>query len=487
MYGYVLGQKYIVVSHDDGLTWKPVNDNHPFPLTPGASKIYIEDMAFDHVNRFLYIITKQMEVYQVNFLKINVSSGEWSDLTSNVPVDLLSNNVYTLKSCAVDPHFTNLIYLGAAGESFICTNSVSRSLDGGKTWEVISTNSEVSVTRNDYENGESHGDEVTVLRVNYTSGQVLRGTMCYGFWILSPPYDRAETKEKVTFHKIVFETNGGDHLSPVFIANRRYMPKIIPVKAQNKFIGWFTDESLTEIFDYNNTKICNSTKLYAKWEPAFSVTYMDGDNVVAVEYQETEEHLHPPNPQEHDGYTFAAYFYSKDATKDFNPFEKLTKNITVYAAYYKHVADAEKIKSSSFDYAGYIRDDYQIVFPTNNEDEWKCDIDAEVENRIVPFEAVKSPGTFVVSLEMDTKFRGGVTKSDYIGNYGSVVRDTFTDSLESYERTVGSTRTKIIHTQTDYNYILIQYYHDGSSLNWRTTRETIYLVEIESENLVFNI
>ena len=80
-----------------------------------------------------------------------------------------------------------------------------RSLDRGLTWEIVSTDPNVGIYRN-YD--ETFGHEPTTIRINYTNGDLLVGTMCLGMYKLSPPYDKKLIKSFVTFHNVIFETNG---------------------------------------------------------------------------------------------------------------------------------------------------------------------------------------------------------------------------------------------------------------------------------------
>lgn len=69
---------------------------------------------------------------------------------------------------------------------------------------------------------------------------------------------------------ISFETNGGDPIVPVTILYGEQLSETIPVKINEQFIGWYTDESLTMAFDYS-TQLYDNTTLYARWGDSFEI------------------------------------------------------------------------------------------------------------------------------------------------------------------------------------------------------------------------
>lgn len=67
-------------------------------------------------------------------------------------------------------------------------------------------------------------------------------------------------------HTITFNTNGGSNIPPTEIEKGQKLTKPAdPIREGYKFIGWYSDEGLTEEFDFN-TEITENITLYAKWE-----------------------------------------------------------------------------------------------------------------------------------------------------------------------------------------------------------------------------
>ncbi|KAH0787882.1 pA14 domain protein [Histomonas meleagridis] len=486
IYGQKIGDPYVIVSYDEGITWKKVNENNPFPDKWGSECTFkVFDMSFDQVNRLLYVIYYTKGKYDSkDMVCIDVDSGNVTFLTDNIPTDYRGSR--RIDTCVVDPHYTDLIYIGGSGDYFLNDKSVLRSLDRGKTWEVINTNSE-----NDQNLLGSYGHQVYTIRINYTNGEVLLGSSCYGFYKLSPPYDPNGLNEKVTYHKIVYVTNGGEEIQSDFIANRRFLRPITPTKNGFVFLGWYKDEELSEPFDFENTHITNSIKLYAKWRQSFSVTFIDIDGkLIGKVTQDNEEPIQQIDPPSHRGYVFANYFYDKDITKEFDHMIVLDEDITLYAGYYK--TQNETIYPNSDDYNGYLefRSDNVCVpvFLYDNETKYKCDIDEEVKNRIVPFIDMEYPKNYLITMKMDTRFRGGVTATNRLRKWWQFSGTVFVNKYDvNGNVSVGRTQTQVVNTTKDCRSILVFYYSEEGNSNWKEIRNTIQLNEIVDRNILFEL
>ncbi len=75
--------------------------------------------------------------YQAQYIyKYDIQKDESTCL--NIPKDN-KRGYMRLKSIAVDPNSTGVIYVGGAGDYFNCSTGLVRSIDGGKTWKVLTT------------------------------------------------------------------------------------------------------------------------------------------------------------------------------------------------------------------------------------------------------------------------------------------------------------------------------------------------------------
>ena len=83
---------------------------------------------------------------------------------------------------------------------------------------------------------------------------------------------------------VSFETNGGSHIAVQYV---NYKGKISkpgnPVKSGYDFSGWYGDETLTTVWDFDNDTVTESIELYAKWIPvSYAISYdLAGGNPAA--------------------------------------------------------------------------------------------------------------------------------------------------------------------------------------------------------------
>jgi uncharacterized repeat protein (TIGR02543 family) len=68
---------------------------------------------------------------------------------------------------------------------------------------------------------------------------------------------------------VSFESNGGTPVDSQFIRSGSYAtePDPPPTKSGYEFGGWFTNRSLSTVFDFSNTPISANERLHAKWIP----------------------------------------------------------------------------------------------------------------------------------------------------------------------------------------------------------------------------
>lgn len=149
----------LVVSRDGGTTWQKAAD---LPAD-------VSDMAWDEKRQRLYIAAS-----------LNAYSWEGGRLTQLMPpVDQLGSR--RIRSVAVDPVNSDVVYLGSAANIYTSSTSVQRSLDGGKTWQNLTMNSPLSEGKLD------GGREALVVRVHPKTRRLYVSTSCFGLWTHSAP------------------------------------------------------------------------------------------------------------------------------------------------------------------------------------------------------------------------------------------------------------------------------------------------------------
>lgn len=474
LFGHVCESQEIIVSYDDGITWKPVvllpnNTKSNIP-----SKMNVIDMSFDQVNKYLYAIVRTTCQWSwSSFYQINIADGNITDLYHKLPRN--RNNVVEMRTCIVDPYYTDLIYLGGSGNYYTNENSLMRSLDRGLTWEIVSTDPNVGIYRN-YD--ETFGHEPTTIRINYTNGDLLVGTMCLGMYKLSPPYDKKLIKSFVTFHNVIFETNGGDKLDPIKIGHRRFLRPVVPTRKWYTFVNWYTDPKLKNVF-VNDTRITSSIKLYAKWVRSYTVTYMDGYKAVSIVSQDngnwTLDYVEPP---EHSGYVFADYYYDREGKTRFENWVNLTHDIMVYAGYYKIAEGAKKVLPDEEDYNGYIDirkegTEYVPVF------DGKVDLEQQTNNRIAGFLSLDKSSKYLISMKMDNVFTCAFTRKERINKWWACQGEGFSDQRTWNEQSSYIHRFAILSSDNKEDCLLVQYYDINGKMHWKDIRKTLFVVKIE--------
>lgn len=78
-------------------------------------------------------------------------------------------------------------------------------------------------------------------------------------------------------YTVSFDTDGGSTVESqtVVTGNKATKPAVNPTKKGYNFVGWYTDNTYTTEFDFENTIITDNTTIYAKFEDA-SIFKLDG-------------------------------------------------------------------------------------------------------------------------------------------------------------------------------------------------------------------
>ncbi|WP_320973288.1 InlB B-repeat-containing protein, partial [Enterocloster bolteae] len=75
-------------------------------------------------------------------------------------------------------------------------------------------------------------------------------------------------------YSVTFETNGGDSIDGIKVTKGDVLSDLpIPEKADDEFLGWYTDAALTQKY-ISESKIVKDTVLYARWKSSDIVDYL---------------------------------------------------------------------------------------------------------------------------------------------------------------------------------------------------------------------
>lgn len=176
----------VVVSYDNGDTWELVTKSK---FSSGSVSETIYDLAYDHVNNYIYAVVR--ETYS------NKDGSTWGieriykyDINTDncirieIPRDT-ERGFMRIKTIAVDPKSTSVIYVGCSGDYFSSSVGLVRSIDGGKNWQVLTTANNPNYTA--WTNNQG-GYEVSCIAVHPKTGEVWLASGCYGHSKMNPPY-----------------------------------------------------------------------------------------------------------------------------------------------------------------------------------------------------------------------------------------------------------------------------------------------------------
>ena len=171
----------IMVSYDDGATWKKYCDvKIPDDLAHTPEQTEIWDIAYDGIGNILYYVSGNGSSGK-HFCK--VENGVTTELTQRLNSDPELGISFQL--CAVDPNYSGIVYVGGYANRYSNPNGVQRSTDGGKTFQTLSTSgTQDSIVTT----GIAGGIEPYDLLVHPESGELWVAQGCNGWAKLPPPY-----------------------------------------------------------------------------------------------------------------------------------------------------------------------------------------------------------------------------------------------------------------------------------------------------------
>jgi uncharacterized repeat protein (TIGR02543 family) len=137
----------------------------------------------------------------------------------------------------------------------------------------------------------------------------------------------------VNTYQIIFETNEGKVISPLEKSYGQELEQM-PLAQRDgyDFIGWFLDEALNEPLNLN-TMPAHDLHLYAKWASALiTLSFDTGGGTIIDDIMESpgDPFIEPLEPVK-EGYVFAGWFQSLDATELYQFDVIPNQSITLYA------------------------------------------------------------------------------------------------------------------------------------------------------------
>ncbi|MHC5226801.1 InlB B-repeat-containing protein [Enterococcus sp. LJL99] len=150
-------------------------------------------------------------------------------------------------------------------------------------------------------------------------------------------------------YPVDFNSNGGSIVpSQSIVENATVIKPNDPTKEGYTFVGWYVDEALTQLFDFN-TPITQAMTLYAKWTKnvlpveKYPVDFnSNGGSIVPSQSIVENATVIKPNDPTKEGYTFAGWYVDEALTQLFDFNTPITQATTLYAKWTKNVLPVEK-------------------------------------------------------------------------------------------------------------------------------------------------
>ena len=139
-------------------------------------------------------------------------------------------------------------------------------------------------------------------------------------------------------YTVTFDTKGGNTIAPVTVKEGEKVtePTTAPTKEGFTFDGWYTDDTYTTKYNFENAVTKNIT-LYAKWNEVvvqkYTVTFdTKGGNAIApVTVKEGEKVSEPSSLPTKEGFTFDGWYQDVTLNTKFDFNTSVVSNLTLYA------------------------------------------------------------------------------------------------------------------------------------------------------------
>lgn len=467
----------IVVSYNNGDNWKKLSTDH-WNNSNRLKEQTILDLAYDQVNNYAYAVVQSIITdgndANKTYTKEEIYKYDITNKTStklNIPVDN-DRGYMRLKSIAVDPNSTSVIYVAGAGDYYSSSTGLIRSIDGGNTWSVLTTANNEKYPSKATNQG---GYEVSNVRVNPYDGRVLIACGCYGYETFDPPYDSNLLKHTAPQNHTIKYMYNDKQIKEVTLKNNEKHEFIYDVDGLT-FVNWYKDKELTQEFP-NGSNIYESMTLYAKMKKSIKLKFYDRNKLLwkidLDEFNKGDEKQIPTR----EGYVFAGW-YSDSELNIKADFSNITSNTNLYAGWYKVIKDVFDINKK--DIGNYIKySNYTI------QDAKEVDNATKVDDRCIHM-AIDKNSTYFITFKMDNRFRLGMRKNSFTYWPWNPVLEPYIDEKDiNGKKSINEYVYKTIETK-DYTDLLIYYYSSNGSRDFMDIKNTFKIYKIENQNVKDN-
>ncbi|MGN0179556.1 MAG: hypothetical protein ACI4DY_08970 [Monoglobaceae bacterium] len=183
LFGVAGDMNQVVMSKDDGKTWEVLIRRTTADL--GEDAPYVSGMAYDYKRGDLYVAAVK------GLFRININTRTSEKVAINA--DSHTKEARAGNVC-IDMYDPDIIYVTANMNNYNYDASVQRSVDGGRTWQIISTAHPDSII----EQEGCYGDGATIAVVNPKNRYFYSSGACSGLEQIGPPGSEPDYSEPVT-------------------------------------------------------------------------------------------------------------------------------------------------------------------------------------------------------------------------------------------------------------------------------------------------
>lgn len=143
--------------------------------------------------------------------------------------------------------------------------------------------------------------------------------------------------EEIVTREITFETNGGSTIASQIIEDGTKVSKPSdPTRNGYYFVGWYSNEALSNEFNFSNT-ITSDITIYAKWQEKYTITFVYADTTLGIEMANTTATTNinaklDSLPKETSGdYTITGWYSDEEFNNNVTLETVFNSNTTLYA------------------------------------------------------------------------------------------------------------------------------------------------------------
>ncbi|WP_159638974.1 InlB B-repeat-containing protein [Erysipelothrix anatis] len=246
----------------------------------------------------------------------------------------------------LDETLDYLVERGSSSYSPITPKTIRYDANGGR----FSNGNDINSIRQYY------GEPITLYE-DYEIPTREGGTFLYWLTNADVPWNEYDTLEvghapftakwDMNAYMISFDSKGGTPVAPLNDVEHDSLlvPPKQPTKVGHTFGGWYQDETLKQVWEFDTDRVTNAMTLYAKWVPeVYTIHFVSngGTTVQPINNAPYGQLLVEPDEPFRDGFGFGAWYKDTQLTEIWD-FDKdiVTESMTLYASWNESIYTVE--------------------------------------------------------------------------------------------------------------------------------------------------